>query len=306
MKKILFAGDKNVYKANLHCHTTISDGKHSPEEIKHIYKTKGYSIVAFTDHGQLVPHDYLSDENFLALNACEVDINQKGEAWDRTKVYHFNLYATRPNMVDTPPLPQMDYFDIDAINKYIADRRNEGFLVCYNHPYWSLQTDAEYSKLKGCFAMEIYNHGCEVEGFYGYNPQSYDEMLRSGQQLYCVSTDDNHNHIDDSFGGFVNISSNSLKYEDVIDALKSGNFYSSQGPEIYEMSLEGNALTIKCSAVDSIVIFTMGRKCYVQTGKDIREAVFELSGDEGYIRVMCRDSDKKDANSNAYWLCELG
>jgi len=302
MKKILFASDKNIYKANLHCHTTISDGAHSPQEIKDMYKARGYSIVAFTDHSQLVSHDYLNDENFLAINACEVDINQKGVAWDKTKVYHFNLYATHPDITDTPPLPQMDYSDIDAINKYIADRCGEGFLVCYNHPYWSLQADADYSRLKGCFAMEIYNHGCEVEGFYGYNPQSYDEMLRSSGEIYCLSTDDNHNRDDDSFGGFVNINSNGLKYEDVIDALKNGNFYSSQGPEIHEISLDGDVLTVKCSPVSNIVVFTMGRKCYTQTGKDITEATFQLSGDEGYIRVMCRDSDKKDANSNAYWI----
>ena len=35
----------NWYKANLHCHTTVSDGRFSPEEIKKIYSEKGYSIV---------------------------------------------------------------------------------------------------------------------------------------------------------------------------------------------------------------------------------------------------------------------
>ena len=43
--------------------------------------------------------------------------------------------------------------------------------------------------------MEIYNHGCEHDGLYGFNPQSYDEMLRSGQKLFTVATDDNHNMV---------------------------------------------------------------------------------------------------------------
>ena len=34
MKKILLDGNKNYYKANLHCHSTKSDGKMTVEEIK--------------------------------------------------------------------------------------------------------------------------------------------------------------------------------------------------------------------------------------------------------------------------------
>jgi len=302
MKKYLLMNDKKRFKANMHCHTNISDGVHTPEEIKALYVAQGYNIVAFTDHNVLQSHEYLNDDKFLAINACEVDISQTGKAWNETRTYHFNLYATKPNMRGTPPLPTMDYDDITAINKYIADRISEGFLVCYNHPYWSLQTQAEYSRLKGCFAMEIYNHGCEVEGFYGYNPQAYDEMLRAGQRAHCLSVDDNHNAVPDSFGGYIQISSQSLSYENIIQSLKNGDFYSSQGPEIYEISLNGNELTVICSDVEAIVVFTQGRKCFVENGKGITGARFQLDGSEGYIRVICRDNDKKDANSNAYWL----
>ena len=35
----LIDGRKSCYKANLHCHTTISDGEKTPEEIKKLYNT---------------------------------------------------------------------------------------------------------------------------------------------------------------------------------------------------------------------------------------------------------------------------
>ena len=36
----------NFYRANLHCHTTISDGKKTPEEVKDNYeKNQGLAIV---------------------------------------------------------------------------------------------------------------------------------------------------------------------------------------------------------------------------------------------------------------------
>ena len=49
MKKILLDPAKNYFKANLHCHSTKSDGKMTVEELKEHYMADGYSIIAFTD-----------------------------------------------------------------------------------------------------------------------------------------------------------------------------------------------------------------------------------------------------------------
>ena len=61
------------YKANLHCHTTLSDGRLTPKRSKARYLANGYSVVAFTDHNVLVDHSDLTDERFLALTGIEVD-----------------------------------------------------------------------------------------------------------------------------------------------------------------------------------------------------------------------------------------
>ena len=45
MKKYLLPEKGTFYKANLHTHTTVTDGKFSPEEIKEIYKAHGYSYM---------------------------------------------------------------------------------------------------------------------------------------------------------------------------------------------------------------------------------------------------------------------
>ena len=304
MKKYLFKAGKNIYKTNLHCHTTVSDGHRTPQEIKDMYKAAGYSVVAFTDHDKLVNHSYLNDDSFLAVSGCELGLNQviPGVPFKKTKLYHFNLYATNPSMETTPPPLKMDYSDKDAINRYISDRVSEGFLVCYNHPYWSTNIYEDYAPLRGCFAMEIYNHNCELgDGYYGYNPQVYDEMLRTGNNIFCVATDDNHNWQHDSFGGFVMVNADSLSYGNIINGLKQGDFYASQGPEIYEIAIEGKKLTVKCSEVDIIVVYTDGRKSHYARAEGMEGAEFELDGDEKYIRVMCRDRHKKDACSIAYW-----
>ena len=48
--KILLSKDKKQYKANLHSHSNLSDGKLSPTEMKELYKANGYDILAITDH----------------------------------------------------------------------------------------------------------------------------------------------------------------------------------------------------------------------------------------------------------------
>ena len=68
MRKYLLPENGKFYKANLHCHTTVSDGRLAPEQVKEAYMAEGYSVIAYTDHDVMIPHPELCDENFLALN----------------------------------------------------------------------------------------------------------------------------------------------------------------------------------------------------------------------------------------------
>ncbi|MBQ7354842.1 MAG: PHP domain-containing protein, partial [Clostridia bacterium] len=76
MKKYLLPESGNFYKANLHCHSTVSDGALAPEELKALYAQNGYSIIAYTDHDVMIPHHDLSDEHFLALVGYEMEVDQ--------------------------------------------------------------------------------------------------------------------------------------------------------------------------------------------------------------------------------------
>ena len=159
MKDQILLPEAGYYKANLHCHTTLSDGEFTPEQIKAAYQEQGYSIVAFTDHRRYENHTQLNDEGFLALAALEVDLTEEpapGRDWPVRKCYHLNLLDTDPSVhaaeKQTSPLPACAYGDLEGLNRYIQEMNGLGFLVCYNHPYWSLQDWRDYSGLKGLFA----------------------------------------------------------------------------------------------------------------------------------------------------------
>ena len=309
-----FPGEGKFYKANLHCHTVISDGKLTKEQIKEEYQKRGYSIVAFTDHRTYGYHPELTDENFIALAGLEVDVSENPEkcgGWPHAKCYHLNFYDEHPEEGKEFPLPTYVYEDMAGQNAYIKERTEAGFLCCYNHPYWSLQNYDDYKDFEGLWAMEIYNHGCEHDGLYGFNPQSYDEMLRSGQKLFTVATDDNHNIFPvtdpmcDSFGGFIQIKASELTYEAVIKAMKEGNFYFSMAPEIHKAKIEDGVLKVKTSPVEKIFVVTDSRDCYKKLapkGETITEAEFPLNGKDAWVRIQIRDGKGKFAGTNAVYL----
>ncbi|HXF82608.1 MAG TPA: hypothetical protein VNN19_07640, partial [bacterium] len=58
-------------KAQLHCHTTASDGRLSPPELLRRYKDAGYAFVVITDHNRVTRCDALNDDRFLALPGAE-------------------------------------------------------------------------------------------------------------------------------------------------------------------------------------------------------------------------------------------
>ena len=75
MRQYLLPKDGHFYKANLHSHTTVSDGTFTAAEMKKIYMEHGYSIIAYTDHEILADHSELSDAHFLAITGYELSIH---------------------------------------------------------------------------------------------------------------------------------------------------------------------------------------------------------------------------------------
>ena len=104
------------------------------------------------------------------------------------------------------------------------------------------------------------------------------------------------------------IKAESLSYDAVINSLVNGHFYSSMGPEIKELYMEGRELVVKTGPVKAICGITdSGRFCRraAVKGEPLTEARFLLKGNETYIRVECKDEKGLFANSNAYFLSGL-
>lgn len=334
-KKILFGNSKNFYKANMHCHSNLSDGKLTPEELKDLYKGNGYSILAITDHDSIRSHSYLDDEDFLTITSVELTIKPKlvSASVDRhMSLCHLNLYALeQDNEYNVCYSTDYDYYSskerkeailkanggeykreysAKGVNKIISLANENGFIVCYNHPRWSLENYAQYSEYENLWAMEIFNTSSDKGGLFEYNEVAFDDFLRLGRRVFPISADDNHNASipGDSFGGFIMVNSDNLKYDDIMNSLKNGDFYASTGPEISEISVIDDVITVKCSNARSISLCTGGRRAEritAQNGDYVNEAKFKYTEDDVYFRIDVVDKEGNRANSRAYFVDEI-
>lgn len=327
----------NSYKANLHCHSTMSDGKLEPAQIKRLYRSMGYSIVAFTDHELLSDHSSLTEDGFLAMTGYEVALNGDSpvRSYTENKLTHLTLLAPRPDYVThvcydpgavwADPMGIRDRVPFHGrrvrrvntpawVNRVIREANRHGFLVTYNHPSLSLANYDDYKKLHGLFAIEVMNGGSMLAGL-GDSAAPYDHLLRLGNRLNCLGADDNHNRhpVDspnsDSGRAWVVIRAKSLDYPEVFAALKRGHFYSSSGPEIKTLYIEGGVLHVSCSPAQSIIVNSSGRATgvlHAKSGAEVISAQFQLRDDfYDYIRVTVEDSRGMRAYSNAVFMKDI-
>lgn len=341
MRKYLLPKDGQFYKANLHSHTSVSDGHMTPEEAKEAYKAKGYSIIAYTDHNVILPCQELSDENFLALEGVEIDVSDYTTVHSvakhqRNVSVHINMIAMRPGLPhpcwhdDESPeygtVPQymdkMNIKDIPQIKRQYANisgmmkhARDLGYFVVYNHPSWNLENYPRYMRHEHMHAVEVLNGGSIMAGTMDNDIAVYDDMLRGEKRIFCVGGDDNHNGKDgkfsphDSFRAWTVVKAARLDYESVGDALLRGDFYASEGPEITELYLDGDILHIECSDADNICLNT-GERVYSRVlcveGETLTKADFKIHPASDYFRVTVTDKRGKKAFTNAYFLDSLG
>lgn len=133
-------------------------------------------------------------------------------------------------------------------------------------------------------------------------------MLRSGRRMMADAADDAHAVSWDAFGGFIMVRAESLTQEAVSSAILAGDYYSSEGPEIREWSVDGDGLVrLVCSPCERLTLVFdgyvgAGRTRFAEAGEYVEEITFRLKGGERYVRGECRDRQGKRAWTNPIYL----
>ena len=345
MKQYLIPESGHFYKANMHCHTTCSDGRLTPTEIKEHYKAQGYSVVAYTDHEVMVDHSDLNDGEFLAITGYELETHNGANApfglGEAGPNYHLNFYAAKPDETDYP-FPNPDYawgnaraiadtqayyrgdyirkYSVEGQNELIAEARAKGYRVSFNHPDWSLQNYNGYIGLEGITAVEVYNTGCALGGWIqDEGHHALDDYLKVGKRVYPVAADDNHG-TRGMCGGWIRLKAPELSYDAIMNAYDQGDFYASWGPDLDALYFEDGFVKVDVPAEAHVVraiVHTGIRRSYSRFGEDMTHIEFDLNGylnlirdsrypaSLAYFRVELIDNRGRKAMTRGYFLDEL-
>ncbi len=343
MKKSLFQSNGTFYKANLHTHSTISDGKLSPEQVKQAYLEKGYSIVAFSDHEVLIPHPELCDGRFLPLTSIEIefkDFFNKEIPAPCKQVYHLVMLASDSAETHYPWANRavvwgnaknyvQDYCQgshdrmptVENVNAGIRGAKEHGFLVTYCHPGWSLNHYPDYCGIEGADFVEVFNSACVWSG------RPDDVAEHTFWDFLCLNKPVSPTCSDDSHGlgtvghGATYVKADSLTYENVIRSLKCGDTFASTGPRFKDIAFDPETcvVTVESDPVEVISITTnirTAKKAGMLERELVTEGAFDLSEfvkvtrdygifDRSFFRVNLFGPGGKRAYSRGYFLRDL-
>jgi hypothetical protein len=286
------------YKGNLHTHSTHSDGRLEPGAVVAAYRARGYDFLALTEHF-MAAYDYplldtreWRDEGFTTLIGAELHAPalENGAPWHILAVGLPLDFA--PNAVDeTGPA-------------LAARAARAGAFVGIAHPHWYGLTLDDALTIGAAHAVEVYNTGCDVEVDRGYGWHIADMLLGRGRHLLAYATDDAHfAGRPDAFGGWVQVRAAALDPAALLAALKAGHFYSSQGPELCDVRVEGDQLHIACSPATAIIATGPGHRSQAAYGDALEGAVLSLAPFAGrHCRLTIIDAAGKRAWTNPIWL----
>lgn len=272
-----------------------------PEKQAADYRAMGYDFLALTDHNVMLTHAQLSRDGLLMLPGWERDI-----PYGTTKCIH--LVGLFPLETEDDAFCKRERGNPDTMTMQdlIDEMRAEDQFVVLAHPVWSRMEPEEIRALHGFDAIEVFNTGTERLCHAGRADIHWDMLLREGKRVYAIACDDTHGKTakSDRFGGFIMVSCDSLTKESLLSAIRSGNFYASCGPELYDVTVEDGQVHVKCSPCSEIHVITYpprGKAHYAED-EPLTELTYPLKGGETYVRVECVDEDGSPAWSNAIFL----
>ena len=304
-----FDGKERMLKGALHCHTTRSDGDGTPEEVIRLHVSKGYDFLAITDHRRYNYKNFAPDTDITIIPGMEYD-----STFERGLGFRcFHIVCLGPDD-ETNGFAQDQYFESghstcqEDFQPYLDWLHKNGQMTIYAHPEWSSTPTKYFDRLRGNFAMEVWNTGCAEEGNEDMNAPYWDEILGEGQPVFGVATDDGH-PMRQHCRGWVMVRAKSRSVKDILAALREGAFYASTGPVIHDFYVEDGIAHIQCDPAAWIEFSSdmhPTRRIRGEEGKTVTEASYDLSryGGYRYVRASVVGENGLRAWTNPIFLPE--
>ena len=234
------------FKGNLHTHTNKSDGDSSPETVVDWYSNNKYDFLVLSDHNHLTILD--SDQTKLLLIP--------GEEITLNLPYTIHVNAIGIKKVIEPTIRPTK---VKTLQANIDNIINSGGLAEINHPNfrWALN-EKDLVQIRGAHFIEVFNGNYNTHNYGGGGKKSveemWDEMLSKKIKIWGVAVDDSH-HFKEEFAphrhnpgrGWVEVFSKDLSEKNILDSMRNGNFYFSNGVKFKKISFNKEKIELSIS-----------------------------------------------------------
>lgn len=296
-----FKKDGEWYKGAIHVHTTNSDGKLSPHDAVKLYKKHGYDFMIITEHEKIFDYNSMSTSDFLLINGVEFSVGEMSNGIS----YH----------VVAMDIPADFKLKNDKCTQSVIDQiRSVGGESIIAHPYWYGMNLLDLLRLKNYIGIEVLNWGCEgdIGGGRGISSVHWDGILSSGRRAYGFAVDDVHYYTYDVAGGWIMVKAPELTKEDIMEAIRRGEFYSSSGPKVSNLEVSEDKIRLECDGarfISFVTMPTLGKRIDAEGDKPLTYCEVDISKDlffggkpRGYIRIELEDERGKRCWLNPIFL----
>jgi hypothetical protein len=288
------------YRGNLHTHSARSDGHAEPEAVIAAYRDAGYDFLVLCDHFEARYGWSVSDTRPLRSDGFTTILGAELSSadWDAPGVYWVVAAGLPPDFPAPAPGEPHDHAIVRAAEA--------GAFVVLLHPGITNFLDFDRLPLAHVHAVETYNHLLallwpdQAEGRY-----ALDALLARGHRLLVTAGDDAHwQDPRDRFGAWVCVRAERLAPDALVAALHGGAYYSTQGPAITDVRVDGGAVQVACSPARAVALtgidgwrteFTLGAPTLTAARLEIAPL------GSPYWRVTVTDESGRRAWTNPVW-----
>ena len=276
-------------RAGFHCHSINSDGGLTPAETVATYRALGYECLGITDHAMVTNIEGFSDATFVALDSTE-----NGGDPD---VIGIGVREAVPRE-----------WSLD--DRCAALAQQGGFAIAA-HPHYCAVDPNDYVHCPDLHALEICNAYCDQAYANGIATEVWDLVLGQGKRVWGVAGDDAHlnpkkRYFSRAGQAWVEVWARELTRPAILDALKRGAFYSTQGPKFHAFHIDGTRPRIECSPVAQVRWRTYGRVGFVdhaaQSGAITNSQLPDWFEPSVFLRIELVDRQGRRAWSNPFFV----
>ncbi|MCJ8331645.1 MAG: PHP domain-containing protein [Lentisphaeria bacterium] len=236
-----FSVDGQFYRGSVHNHTLASDGQHSVTELCKWYQDHGMDFVVITDHDTVADVSEADALDITVIPGAEIAV-----CWDET-------YGSEILALGIDEVKRIGVHPQDVIN----DVLEQGGLPYVSHPHLSGVYSGLMMELDGLVGIETYNHGGVRMGNRGVAALHQEDLMAVGKIVWGLATDDRH--AIDAHGpqAWIEVKAESNDREALMNAMRNGHYYSTNGPKIHNISFSDTHVIVECSEAQRVTFSTL-------------------------------------------------